>query len=65
MKCKCEYHSDNGDRYATIDFNDGVYITTLYELDDPVRRIEDRQHSLSYWEDCCENWVMYWGEFKK
>lgn len=65
MKRKCEYYSDDGNRYASIEFGIDSYITTLYELEDPVRKIEDKQHSLQYWQDCCENWVMYWGDFSK
>lgn len=65
MNRKCEYFSDDNERRATIEFIDNAYVTTLYELEDPVRKIEDRQHSLQYWEDCCENWVMYWGDFSK
>jgi hypothetical protein len=63
---KTEYFSTDGKRYATIENGDkGVYITTLYELDDPVKLIGDKKHSRQYWEDCCENWVMYWGDFSK
>jgi hypothetical protein len=60
-----EYFSDDNKRSAVIKHEDDAYIVTLYELDDPYRIYKDNEHNISYWEDCCENFVNYWGEFKK
>lgn len=65
MSISSEYFSNNGVRRATIEIGENSYITTLYEHEDPVRRIADSLHSLYYWEDCCENFVNYWGTFKE
>ena len=60
-----EYFSHDGERNATIELDNDSYIITLYELDAPIKKMKDFQHSLPYWQDCCENWVNYWGEFSK
>jgi hypothetical protein len=60
-----EYFSEDGKRHATIQKIHGSYRTTLFENFTEYKSIVDDQHSLSYWESCCENWVNYWGDFSK
>jgi hypothetical protein len=60
-----EYYSEDGVRRAVIDYDGDKNRITLYEHDDPFRIYKDDWHHISYWQDCCENFVNYWGEFKK
>jgi hypothetical protein len=60
-----EYFSDDGKRRATIRCSYDTHIVKLYESDDMEKMFMDNSHDVNYWEDCCENWVNYWGEFKK
>jgi hypothetical protein len=62
---KSEFFSMDSKRTATIEIGEGGYITTLYEFGDPCKKYTDKAHSLAWWEDCCENWVNYWGDFSE
>ena len=60
-----EYFSEDKVRRAVIDHDAGKTRITLYEHEDPFKVMHDDWHHISYWQDCCENWVNYFGEFSK
>jgi cyclopropane fatty-acyl-phospholipid synthase-like methyltransferase len=60
-----EYYSEDGSREALIEIRKSSYIISLREKNKNFKVMKDEKHHISYWEDCCENWVMYWGEFHK
>jgi hypothetical protein len=58
-----EYYSEDGKRYANIQKIENKYRVTLFQDFTEYKSFLDDKHTVSYWEDCCENWVNGWGKF--
>ena len=65
MNVISEYWSDDQTRHAQVRHEaKGFYV--VMSIDNEVQEIRDLfDHSVRYAEDCCENFVMEWGEWNK